>query len=180
MENSKSTLISAKWYQKIIFILFSLGLTNSVIAIEYIKVHDHMPPGDLTVSALAGKAMKYEYVAAVSVTPYGAGEYEAISYGETIDLVFAEEKCTHLGLEGKFKGQTETQACGQREIAPGVYFVTWLESSGQVVSMVINTKSKTVNASYLSKGPRGLDNLEFLHAEIHNFGTISEIKALRK
>jgi len=124
--------------------------------------------------------MKYEYVAAVSVTPYGAGEYEAISYGETIDLVFAEEKCTHLGLEGKFKGQTETQACGQREIAPGVYFVTWLESSGQVVSMVINTKSKTVNASYLSKGPRGLDNLEFLHAEIHNFGTISEIKALRK
>lgn len=180
MANTKYTQIPRNWHRFVVLIAIYAGLSTNAIGKENIKIHDHIPPGDLAVSALAGKAILYTYVHAISITPYGEGEYEAISYGETVEVVFEEHKCTYLGLKGKFKGESEGSACGQKEIAPGIYFVSWLESSGQMVTLVINSDAMTVNSSFLSKGPRGLDNVEFLHGEMHAIGSIEEIKVLRQ
>jgi len=179
MIQMKTALVSANWVRLLVIFLTALGISNLSFADQNIVVHDHIPAGTLTKSALVGKAIKFTYVQAVSVTPYGEGEYEAISFGETVDIFFRQGTCTWTGLEGKFVGETAVQSCGQKEIAPNIYFVTWLEKSGQVVSMVINVEAKTVNSSFLSEGPRGLDNLEFLQATIIDFGGHDKISALR-
>jgi len=155
-----------------------MGLSGAAVSSENIMVHKHIPAGDLTKSSLSGQSLVYEYTQAVSITPKGAGDYEAISFGETVEVVFSDEWCTYYGIVGKFKGESERSACGQKEIAPGIHFVTWLEATGQLVTLVINLNAKTINASFLSRGPTGLDNVEFLHGVVHNAGSHKDIKAL--
>jgi len=132
--------------------------------------HDKIPSGNLAESHLAGKVMRYKYVEGVLVSsPLHKGPVDLVSFGEYVELRWRDQECTWIGLEGKFAGRSGTQACGQIEVAPNIFFVTWLESEGEVVTQVINLNAKTVHTSYL-----GEKALEFLRAEIHEFGPASE------
>jgi len=168
MANTKYTRILRNWYCFVVLIAIYAGLPNSAIGGESTEV-------GLTASPLAGKAMRYTYVQNVSINRH----FQAVATDQFRELVFGNGECTYAGLGGKMKGRTETVACGQKEIAPGIYFVTWLELYNRVGSMAINTNAKTVNASFFESTPTGLVNLAYLHAEINDFGSSEEIKALR-
>jgi len=170
MANTKYTRILRNWYCFVVLIAIYAGLPNSAIGGESTEV-------DLTASPLAGKAMRYTYVLNYSVNH--RADHQAIAIDEFLELSFDERECTYLGLGGRFKGWLETIACGQKEIAPGIYFVSWLEPSQMVVSMVINTHTMTLNTSFFEWTPGGLVNLAFMQAEIEIFGPSEEIKALR-
>jgi len=177
MANTKYTRIHRNWYCFIVLITICAGLSISAIA-EELHLLGHIPPGDFAKSPLAGKAQIYTYHEGIAVNRATEEDYQAVGFGETIELVFEEGAGTYTGLHGKYKGVTERAACGQREIAPGIYFATWLESDGQVVTMVINTHARTVTTSFLDKTKSGKDMLIMLRAKIFEFGSIEEIKAI--
>lgn len=50
-------------------------------------------------------------------------------------------RCIGRPVKGPTKGQSETVDLHVVEVADGVYFVSWLESSGMTISRVMNFKT---------------------------------------
>jgi phenolic acid decarboxylase len=48
------------------------------------------------------------------------------------------------GMTGPAKGMTGTEKTHAREVAPGVFFVSWLEASGTTVSQILDLNAMKV------------------------------------
>ncbi len=59
-------------------------------------------------------------------------------------------------LEGEARGQSATEKCDRREVAPGVYFVNWIEKDGTAISQVVDYNRMTVVCNIVAGGQRFL------------------------
>ncbi|MEV4658096.1 hypothetical protein [Micromonospora sp. NPDC049301] len=73
------------------------------------------------------------------------------------------------GLEGPFAGSAETVSLYVGEVADGVYFVSWLESSGMTVSRVMDFNNGTAQDFWTKPAEAGRGGRV---AEMHT-GTMS-------
>lgn len=74
--------------------------------------------------------------------------------------------------KGPTKGQSETVDLNVVEVADGVYFVSWLESSGMTISRVMNFKTGEVQLFWTMPASDGVGGRS---AEMHT-GTIQQMK----
>lgn len=98
--------------------------------------------------SLAGKILRYEY-----------------ENGEAYQILFHENSATWTSLAGTAAGMSGTEQHDVIEVASNVLFVSWLESSGEVVSLVANLNTQRVYVSYVYENTR-----HFWKGEIKYFG----------
>jgi phenolic acid decarboxylase len=86
---------------------------------------------------LVGKALEYEY-----------------DHGETYQVVFHDNSATWTCLAGPYAGATGTESQDAVEVAPNILFVSWLEETQEVVSLVANLNNMTIFCSYVLENKR--------------------------
>ncbi|MDG3086516.1 phenolic acid decarboxylase [Vibrio hannami] len=69
--------------------------------------------------------------------------------GEAYSVTFDQNHCTWLCTKGSMQGSTGNEQYSAVEVAPNVLFVSWLEDSGEVVSLVLNFNAMKVYGSYI-------------------------------
>lgn len=77
------------------------------------------------------------------------GKTIVISYESGLQVRAHYKSATELvwkALTGPSTGQEGTESIVAREVAPNVFFISWLESSGTSVSNVLDLRAKTVVA----------------------------------
>lgn len=91
--------------------------------------------------SIIGKTIVYQYE--------GADRYR-VSFSQTAEGNFAH---WHV-LSGKHQGENRKESADIAEVAPDVWFVSWLEPTLEVVSFVVNLSAKTITCSYYYDGER--------------------------
>jgi phenolic acid decarboxylase len=99
---------------------------------------------------IIGKALEYEY-----------------ENGEAYQVVFEEKNATWKCLAGSSAGASGTESHDAIEVAPNILFVSWLESTQEVVSYVANLNNMTIFCSYVYENQRHL-----WKGEIKYFGPV--------
>lgn len=67
---------------------------------------------------------------------------------------FDDAGATWTALSGPATGSTGTETYDCAEVAPNVFFVSWLEESAEVVSFVANLNESTITCSYVFEKER--------------------------
>lgn len=80
---------------------------------------------------LAGQTIEYQYE--------GADRYR---------VYFGEGTATWEVLTGTHAGDSRTETAQGREIAEGIFMVTWLEPTDEVVTFVANLNTDEITCSY--------------------------------
>lgn len=88
-------------------------------------------------ASLVGTIIEYSYA--------GADSYR---------LAFGEGSATWTALSGDHAGDHRTEDCDAAQVAEGVWFVSWLEPTLEVVSLCINLSDHRIYASYYYNGER--------------------------
>ena len=83
---------------------------------------------------------------------------QTVSYtyttGDSYRVSVADGKAIWLVLTGANAGETREEVADFAEVAPDVWFVTWLEPTQEVVSLVLNLAARSVHCSYYGEGER--------------------------
>ena len=74
--------------------------------------------------------------------------------GESYRVSFSDTGATWAALTGSAAGSTGTESYDCAEVTPNVFFVSWLEESGEVVSYVANLNDRTIFCSYVFEKER--------------------------
>lgn len=97
---------------------------------------------------LAGQTLEYQYD--------GADQYR---------VRFGEGTATWEVLTGPHAGDSRTETAQSHEIAQGIFMVTWLEPTNEIVTFVANLNTKEITCSYT------YEKEQFLwHGTINFFG----------
>lgn len=75
---------------------------------------------------------------------YDDGDTYKVSFQQDNDTFFAH----WYVLSGKHKGENRKETADIAEVAPNVWFVSWLEPTLEVVSIVFNLNNNKVTCSY--------------------------------
>lgn len=81
--------------------------------------------------------------------PAFVGKRILIKYDSGLELKAHYRSATQLtweNLTGRTKGQQGTEAIHAVEVAPNVFFISWLEKSGVSVSNVVDLRNRRVSA----------------------------------
>ena len=93
-------------------------------------------------------------------------EYEN---GDIYQVLFEEDTVTWTYGPGSGNAVSGTENHDVAEIVPNVFFVSWLESNGEVVSFVANLNEMEIHTSYVYK-----NSLHFWKGSIKYFGKPDE------
>lgn len=88
-------------------------------------------------SSLSGTVIEYNYD--------GADAYR---------LEFGEGTAHWTALTGQNAGENRVERSDTVEVAPDVWFVSWLEPTEEVVSLAVNLAERRIYASYYFDGER--------------------------
>lgn len=87
-------------------------------------------------TSLLGQTVQYQYS--------GAKEVYKVKFSARGEACYAH---WHV-LSGASKGQNRKEEADCAEVAPGVWFVSWVEPTHEVVNLVLNLEQKTVTCGY--------------------------------
>lgn len=85
--------------------------------------------------SIIGKTIAYKY---------DDGDSYKVSFQQDNDTFFAH----WYVLSGKYEGENRKEIADIAEVAPNIWFVSWLEPSLEVVSIVFNLNKNEVTCSY--------------------------------
>ena len=103
-------------------------------------------------TALKGKLLRYEY-----------------ENGDMYQVLFGEDTATWTYGPGSENPVSGTENHDVVEIVPNVFFVSWSESTGEVVSFVANLNEMEIHTSYVYENTR-----HFWKGSIKYFGKPDE------
>lgn len=69
--------------------------------------------------------------------------------GDSYRVELTAEKATWTALSGSAAGATGDEDFDCVEVAPNVFMIGWLESSGEVVTLVVNVDQMTIHCNYV-------------------------------
>jgi hypothetical protein len=129
-------------------------------------INSQKPEADLSARPLAGKVVRYGYHSFWEVNKDKG--VQGAPAPMVHDVFFYENgECEWFSLD-IFAGEHARQQCGTIEVAPNMYQVSWLEpDSKQVVTMILNLNSWTVNSSFHFNSGKGL---ALWQGRIYSFG----------
>lgn len=97
---------------------------------------------------LAGNTIEYQY-----------------DGGDAYRVTFGEGTATWEVLTGPHAGDSRTETAQDHQVADGIFMVTWLEPTDEVVTFVANVNNKQITCSYT------YGKEQFLwHGTIRSFG----------
>ena len=125
------------------------------------------PKVDLSATPLAGKFFRYGYHTFWEVNKKKGVHGTPAPFLHEL-FFYDNGECEWFAFD-IFEGESARQPCGTVEVAPNIYQVNWLETATrQVVTMVVNLNTWTVNSSFHFNSGKGL---ALFQAEIFIFGS---------
>lgn len=148
--------------------LFAIGLTTAdedPMSPMY-EMNSPEPKVDLSASPLAGKYVRYGYHSFWEVNKDKGARGAPAKMAHDI-LFYENGECEWFSID-IFAGEHQRQRCGNVEVAPNMYQVSWLEpESKQVVVMVLNLNTWRVNSTFHFNSGKGL---AMWQGKIYSFG----------
>ena len=153
----------------VLMTLFAIGLAafadEDPMSPMY-EISSPEPKVDLSASPLAGKYVRYGYHSFWEVNKDKGARGAPAKMVHDI-LFYENGECEWFSID-IFAGEHQRQRCGNVEVAPNMYQVSWLEpESKQVVVMVLNLNTWRVNSTFHFNSGKGL---AMWQGKIYSFG----------
>ncbi|MEM8860746.1 MAG: phenolic acid decarboxylase [Chloroflexota bacterium] len=74
--------------------------------------------------------------------------------GDSYQVELTEAKATWTALTGSAAGATGDEDYDCVEVAPNIFMIGWLESSGEVVTLVVNLDEMAIHCNYVYEKDR--------------------------